>query len=106
MQLGAVGLGTREVIMSKRVALLGLLVVLTLWSISSPAEAWWRGGGWYGGWGGWGGGYYGVPYYPRYYGGYYRAPYYGGYYGGYGGYYRAPYYGGYYGYGRRYGWGW
>ena len=83
--------------MSKRVALLGLLVVLTLWSMSSPVQAWWRGGGWYGGgWGGWGGGYYGAPYYPRYsyypqyYGGYYRSPYYGGYYGGYGGSY-GPY---------------
>jgi hypothetical protein len=81
-----------ELIMSKRITLLGLLATLILGSTLSPVKAgWWHGRGWYGGgWGGWRGGYYGPSYYSRYsyyprnYGGFYRAPYYSGYYASYG----------------------
>ena len=86
-----------ELIMSKRITLLGLLATLILGSTLSPVKAgWWHGRGWYGGgwygggWGGWRGGYYGpsyysrYSYYPRHYGGFYRAPYYSGYYASYG----------------------
>jgi hypothetical protein len=87
--------------MLKRVAVLGLLVLVTLGNLLRPVEAAGLGGlaaffllghlssadaGW-----GRGGGFHRAPSYPRYYGGYYRdvGPYRDG------GFYRAPYYAGY-----------
>ena len=92
-------------------AILGLTAV----TAPSPAEARWRGGGFFpavaggliagavigglasnayaygpGYYGGYGRGYYGG-YAPAYYGGYYGGGYAPAYYGGYGGYYREPY---------------
>ena len=92
-------------------AILGLTAV----AAPSPAEARWRGGGFFpavaggliagavigglasnayaygpGYYGGYGRGYYGG-YAPAYYGGYYGGGYAPAYYGGYGGYYREPY---------------